>query len=144
MVNLGLNCGVDASVKVGFRLPYYTQWGENLLVCGSQPALGSWDVKKGLLLTPLHDGDELFWRGSFTVPIGFESEYNYYVVDDKKNVLRWETGNRRQLVVPDVIKGGQILEFHDLWQVWLLNILHALSLLLHSCFSWPVTLESIH
>ncbi|CAM8985551.1 unnamed protein product [Rhodiola kirilowii] len=118
MVNLGLSCGVDAvnSVKVGFRLPYYTQWGENLLVCGSQPVLGSWDVKKGLLLSLVHEGNELIWRGSVSVPNGFECEYNYYVVDDKKNVLRWETGKRRQLLVSDGIKGGETMEFHDLWQ----------------------------
>uniref|UniRef100_A0A7N0UGE4 4-alpha-glucanotransferase n=1 Tax=Kalanchoe fedtschenkoi TaxID=63787 RepID=A0A7N0UGE4_KALFE len=118
MVNLGLTGGADAvkSVKVGFRLPYYTHWGENLLVCGSEPVLGSWDVKKGLLLSPVHEGDELFWRGYVSVPNGFQCEYNYYVVDDKKNLLRWETGKRRQLLVADGIKGGETVEFHDLWQ----------------------------
>ncbi|KAG6737020.1 hypothetical protein POTOM_060020 [Populus tomentosa] len=92
MANLGLFSGTKTakSVNVSFRLPYYTQWGQSLLVCGSEPVLGSWDVKKGLLLSPVHQGEELIWSGSISVPSEFSGEYSYYVVDDKKSVLRWE------------------------------------------------------
>lgn len=107
------------SVNVSFRLPYFTHWGQNLLVCGSEPVLGSWNVKKGLLLKPVHQGDELIWSGSVAVPSGFGCEYSYYVVDDDKNVLRWEMGKRRKLLLPEGIQDGEVVEFHDLWQVLL-------------------------
>lgn len=118
MSNLGLFPGSKPSnsVIVSFRIPYYTHWGQHILVCGSERVLGSWDVKKGLLLKPSHQGDELIWSGSLPVPAGFTSEYSYYVVDDKKNMLRWEAGNKRKLSLPDSAQNGQLVELHDLWQ----------------------------
>ncbi|KAL7588975.1 hypothetical protein Lser_V15G38764 [Lactuca serriola] len=118
MVNLGLFSEIKplASVNVRFRIPYYTQWGQSLVVCGSEPVLGSGNVKKGLLLTPFHEGDALIWGGSLSVPAGFQSEYNYYVVDDERNVLRWEAGNKRKLLLPDGVENGKAVELHDLWQ----------------------------
>ncbi|XP_062166587.1 4-alpha-glucanotransferase DPE2 isoform X2 [Alnus glutinosa] len=118
MLNLGLFSGNKSmkSVNVSFRLPYFTHWGQSLLVCGSEPVLGSWNVKKGLLLSPVHQGDELIWSGSVAVPSGFGCEYSYYVVDDDKNVLRWELGKRRKLLLPEGIQDGEVVELHDLWQ----------------------------
>lgn len=118
MTYLGLFSGAKPvkSVNVRFRLPYYTQWGQNLLVCGSEPVLGAWNVKKGLLLSPVHQGNELIWSGTISVPTGFESEYNYYVVDGEKNVLRWEMGKKRKLLLPEGIQDGVLVELHDLWQ----------------------------
>lgn len=118
MPNVGLFPGSKPSnsVIVSFRVPYYTHWGQNILVCGSESVLGSWDVKKGLLLKPSHEGDELIWSGSLPVPAGFTCEYSYYVVDDKKNVLRWEAGKKRKLSLPNSAQNGQLVELHDLWQ----------------------------
>ncbi|KAK3030340.1 hypothetical protein RJ639_038973 [Escallonia herrerae] len=118
MVNLGLFTESTSakSANVTFRIPYFTQWGQSVLLCGSKRVLGSWNVKKGLLLSPFHLGDELIWAGSITVPTGVECEYNYYVVDDQRNVLRWEVGNKRKLLLPDGVQGGEVVEFHDLWQ----------------------------
>ena len=119
MVNTGLFCGNKSvkSVKISFRLQYYTQWGQNLLVCGSVPLLGSWTVKKGLLLKPIHQGGELIWCGSITVPCGFQCQYSYYVVDENKNVLRNEMGKKRELLLLEGIQSGQEVELRDLWQV---------------------------
>lgn len=122
MVNLRLFCGNKSlkSVRLSFRIPYYTHWGQHVLVCGSEALLGSWNVKKGLLLRPSHQGDELIWYGSIPVSPGFKSEYSYYVVDDEKNVLRWEVGKKRKLLLPDGLEDGLLVELRDLWQVWLL------------------------
>lgn len=119
MANFGLFSGTKPieSVTVSFRLPYYTQWGQSLLVCGSEPLLGSWNVKKGLLLSPVHEGDELIWYGTIAVPNGFQCEYSYYVVDDEKNILRWEMGKKRKLLLPGGIPHGERVELRDLWQV---------------------------
>lgn len=119
MANLGLFSGskTSNSVILSFKIPYYTHWGEHLLVCGSEPVLGAWNVKKGLLLKPSHQGDELIWSGSLPIPAGFNCEYSYYVVDDDKNVLRWEAGKKRKLSLPNAAQNGQLVELHDLWQV---------------------------
>ncbi|CAL1385793.1 unnamed protein product [Linum trigynum] len=103
-------------MRVSFRIPYFTNWGQSLVVCGSDPVLGSWNVKRGLLLKPVHQDDELIWSGSISVPAEFSCEYSYYVVDDERNVLRWEMGNKRALFSPQGINGGDILELRDLWQ----------------------------
>ncbi|KAL9331428.1 hypothetical protein ACSQ67_001038 [Phaseolus vulgaris] len=118
MVNPGLFSGNKSvnSVKVSFRIPYFTQWGQSLLVCGSVPVLGAWNVKRGVLLSVIHQGSELIWGGSTTVPRGFQCQYSYYVVDDKKNVLRWETGKKRELIIPEGVQSGQEIVFRDLWQ----------------------------
>ncbi|KAH9675167.1 4-alpha-glucanotransferase DPE2 [Citrus sinensis] len=125
MANMGLFSGTKSSkpltlsvksLTVKFRIPYYTHWGQSLLVCGSEPVLGSWDVKKGFLLSPVHQDDELIWSGSIAVPIGFSCEYSYYVVDDRKNLLRWEMGKKRKLLLHETIKDGEVVELHDLWQ----------------------------
>ena len=119
MSNLSLLIGgkPSNSVIISFRIPYFTHWGQQILVCGSERVLGSWDVKKGLLLRPAHHGDDLIWSGSLSVPAGFTCEYSYYVVDDKKNVIRWEAGKKRKMSLPDSAQHGQLLELHDLWQV---------------------------
>uniref|UniRef100_A0A2P2MKW7 4-alpha-glucanotransferase n=1 Tax=Rhizophora mucronata TaxID=61149 RepID=A0A2P2MKW7_RHIMU len=118
MSNLGLFSGTKSmkSVKVSFRIPYYTQWGQSLLVCGSEPVVGSWNVKKGLLLRPVHLGEELIWCGTVAVPSEFSCEYNYYVIDENKSVQRWEMGKKRKLLLPEGISGGETVELHDLWQ----------------------------
>ncbi|XP_042517654.1 4-alpha-glucanotransferase DPE2-like [Macadamia integrifolia] len=118
MVNQGVLSGKKSfkTVNLSFILPYYTQWGQSLLVCGSEPVLGSWNVKKGLLLIPFHEGGELIWSGRIGVPSGFGCEYSYYLVDDDRNVLRWEAGKKRQLQLPEGIEDGEVVELRDLWQ----------------------------
>ena len=121
MVNLNLGLLTQTmnlkTVTVSFRLPYYTKWGQHLLVCGSEPILGAWNVKKGLLLSPYNQDGELIWSGGIPVPADFRCEYNYYVVDDERNVLRWEVGNKRKLLLPEGVQSGHLVELHDLWQV---------------------------
>jgi len=104
-------------VTLLFKLPYYTQWGQSLLIAGSEPALGSWNVKQGLSLSPVHQDNELIWCGKVSVAAAFTCEYKYYVVDDNKNVLRWEAGENRKLVLPDGVQEGDIIEIRDWWQV---------------------------
>lgn len=118
MVSSGVILGTKSmkSVTLSFSIPYYTQWGQSLLVCGSEPFLGSWDTKKGLRLNPNHRGDELIWNGSLGVPPGFGCEYRYYVVDDERNILRSEAGRKRKLLTPDGLQDKEVVEFHDLWQ----------------------------
>ena len=41
---------VIPKTTVGFRIKYWTEWGQNLVVCGNDPRLGSWDVRKGVFM----------------------------------------------------------------------------------------------
>jgi len=104
-------------VTLSFRLPYLTQWGQNLMVCGSDPALGAWKTKQGLRMTPrLQAADVLFWHATLTVPHDFSCNYSYYVVDDQKNVLRLESGKRHAFVLPHGLPDAASVEIYDLWQ----------------------------
>ncbi|KAG1371187.1 4-alpha-glucanotransferase DPE2 [Cocos nucifera] len=118
MVNLGSYSGRKSlsTVTLLFKLPYYTQWGQSLLISGSEAVLGSWNVKKGLVLSPFHQGNELIWCGKIFVPIAFTCEYSYYLVDDDRNILRWEGGKKRNLILPEGLLEGEVVEIHDLWQ----------------------------
>lgn len=118
MANSGPTSGKKSlnTVTLVFRLPYYTQWGQSLLIAGSEPPLGSWNVKQGLSLSPVHQDNELIWCGKVSVSAGFNCEYKYYVVDDNKNVLRWETGEKRKLVLPEGAQDGDLIEIRDWWQ----------------------------
>lgn len=98
---------------------------------GSEPGglwfgicVGFMECEEGSSVEPQHQGDELIWHGSTAVPAGFECEYSYYVVDDDRNVLRWEAGKKRKLVLPDGLRDGEVVELHDLWQVLLLLYSH--------------------
>jgi hypothetical protein len=119
MVNPGSISGKKSlnTVTLLFKLPYYTQWGQSLLIAGSEPALGSWNVKQGLALSPVHQDNKLFWCGRVSVADDFTPEYCYYVVDDNKNVLRSESGEKRKLVLPEGIQEGDVVEIGDWWQV---------------------------
>ncbi|KAF6173103.1 hypothetical protein GIB67_004206 [Kingdonia uniflora] len=107
MVNLGLVSDKNklSTASLSFRLPYFTNWGERILVCGSEPVVGSWNVKQDVLLSPSHEEDELIWSGAVTVSTGFKCEYSYYLVDDNKNVLRWGSWEEKhRVVVPEGIR----------------------------------------
>jgi len=36
------------SMAVQFRVRYWTEWGQNLVICGADPRLGGWDPRKGV------------------------------------------------------------------------------------------------
>ncbi|KAJ8449740.1 hypothetical protein Cgig2_001396 [Carnegiea gigantea] len=76
---------------------------------------------RGLLVSPQHEGNELVWRGSIAIVSGFECEYSYYLVDDEKNVLRWDMGKKRKLLLPESVPHGEAMELHDLWQVYVIG-----------------------
>ncbi|PIA53200.1 hypothetical protein AQUCO_00900054v1 [Aquilegia coerulea] len=118
MVNLKLTSEKKSMkmLNLSFRIPYFTQWGQSLLVSGSEPLLGSWNVMQGLALSPFFEGEQLIWSGKVSVPSGFKCEYSYYLVDDNRNVLRWEAGMKRKVLLPDTIQDGEVVEVHDLWQ----------------------------
>ncbi|CAK9278762.1 unnamed protein product [Sphagnum jensenii] len=100
-----------------FKLPLYTQWGQNLLLVGSDPLLGSWDLARAKHMLPRHEGDaQLIWEVGVSVPANFHSQYSYCMVDEHMNVLKWEAGARRSLELPEGLENGAVVEVHDQWQ----------------------------
>ena len=53
-------------INLRFRIAYYTQWGQNLMICGSDAQLGSNNIKQGVWMTPHHEGDLLIWQVGYT------------------------------------------------------------------------------
>ncbi|GAQ80801.1 4-alpha-glucanotransferase [Klebsormidium nitens] len=93
-----------------------TVWGQNLMVVGSDPIFGSWNIKQGIWMTPHHEGDVLVWQAFVSVPEAFEFEYRYCLVDEKLNVLKWEALEKRKLAIPEGLADGAVVDILDNWQ----------------------------
>lgn len=103
-------------VNLRFKLPYYTAWGQNLMICGSDLLFGSGNIKQGVWLTPHHEGEQLVWQANVSVPENFQLEYKYVLVDEKLNVLKWEAGESRKLQLPEGLPDGAVIDVLDSWQ----------------------------
>lgn len=75
-----------------------TQWGDTLLVVGSDPALGAWDPGKGV---PMGTSDDMFpnWTARAALPAGAHVEYKF-VVRHADGSIAWEPGANRTVDVP--------------------------------------------
>ncbi|KAI5074640.1 hypothetical protein GOP47_0010601 [Adiantum capillus-veneris] len=81
-----------------FCLPYYTHWGQNLVLLSSDPALGSIDPSSARSMSPHHRGEVLFWIASM-------------------QVLRREPGAPRRLQLPAIqLDDNACIDIYDLWQ----------------------------
>jgi 4-alpha-glucanotransferase len=104
-------------VNLRFKLPFMTVWGQNLMIVGSDPIFGSWNIKQGIWMTPHHEGDVLVWQAFVSVPEAFDFEYRYCLVDEKLNVLKWEAPEKRKLAIPEGLSDGAVVDILDNWQV---------------------------
>eukprot|EP00951_Prasinocladus_malaysianus_P031304 scaffold299221_cov43-Prasinocladus_malaysianus.AAC.1 len=50
---------VAKHVCLHFRIPFWTVWGQSLVVCGDGKVLGNWDPLQGLRMSCQHIGNEL-------------------------------------------------------------------------------------
>ncbi|MBD2713973.1 4-alpha-glucanotransferase [Microvirga sp. STR05] len=80
-----------------FSLPYRTAWGQRLVVCGSEPSLGQWNLDHAL---PLQYNPELGrWSHEISLPddaVG-TVEYKYILLDDQDGGKHWEWGPNRSV-----------------------------------------------
>lgn len=98
-------------MKIYFRLPYYTRWGENILVTGNIPELGNNNLDKAL---PLNFKDHELWTGEIeiNIPAGSEIYYNYLLLDRESGVRTIEWGNQRKIKLS---KGIEHFFCYDNW-----------------------------
>ena len=105
--------------------------GQAVAVCGSHPAIGSWNATRYQLMTPIGQSEWMLTVNAmgWLLPV----EYKYVVIDTQTHdLVRWEEGDNRQIVPvgqPDsqnpeiadgqvlVLYGGSLRLSEDLWRV---------------------------
>eukprot|EP00850_Spirogloea_muscicola_P013966 SM000097S24819 [mRNA] locus=s97:544160:552835:+ [translate_table: standard] len=105
-----------ARVNLRFKLPYYTKWGQNLMISGSDPLFGAYTLKRSVWMTPQHDGDDLVWQALVSVPATLHLEYRYCLVSEGPAVIKWEAGSPRRLALPAGLPDGSTVDILDTWQ----------------------------
>jgi 4-alpha-glucanotransferase len=85
-------------MKIHFKIPYYTYWGQRILVSGNIPELGNGNLKKALALNYQSPED---WSAEFelnsTEAVGFN--YKYILLNEQTGHITEEWGDDRQLLV---------------------------------------------
>ena len=103
----------DASTTLRFIIPYWTRWGQNVVVMVTP---GS-EASRRHALTCSHQDDELLWEGEVQVPCAAqELEYSYAITDEAAEVEAEEV-SQRSLALPEGLTDGSIIELRDSWQV---------------------------
>jgi 4-alpha-glucanotransferase len=101
-------------MTVHFSLPYRTTYGQRLVLCGSLPALGHWQLAQAL---PLHyDEATTHWSAEVEVPADAAiAPISYkYVLLFEGGAAVWEWGDNRTLALPAT--GYEHVEVRDYWR----------------------------
>lgn len=79
-----------------FSLPFRTAWGQRLVVCGSEPSLGQWNLDHALQLQ--YNPELGRWSQEISLPDDAAGtvEYKYILLDDQDGGKHWEWGPNRQ------------------------------------------------
>lgn len=95
---------------IKFNIEYNTQWGENLFITGSSPALGNYDIKNALPLECTAPGK---WEGKIRCNLTKERviSYRYFVKGDSG--IYYEAGKGRSIILNSSTKE---IETFDQWQ----------------------------
>lgn len=99
-------------MKVSFKVNYFTQWGQNLYICGSSEELGKNNTTEAFPLQHTSDGN---WEGE----VKFDSktrqiEYKYLIKNGSEDNILWEWGSPRLLDF-SLIKSDEIV-LEDAWR----------------------------
>jgi 4-alpha-glucanotransferase len=80
-------------MNLHFHIHFYTQYGQQLLVCGNLPELGAWDPAQALSLHYMGDGR---WEVPLDLAENTKGELAYkYVIDHGHGAYEWEPGDNR-------------------------------------------------
>ncbi|WBA40973.1 4-alpha-glucanotransferase [Hymenobacter canadensis] len=80
-----------------FSLPFRTAWGQRLVVCGSEPSLGQWNLDHALHLQ--YNPELGRWSQEISLPDDAAGtvDYKYILLDDQDGGKHWEWGPNRQV-----------------------------------------------
>jgi alpha-amylase len=102
-----------STVTVVFNEAADTNFGTNIFVVGSIPALASWDTSNALPLTWLNgQGTRGNWRATLTLPANTAVEYKY-IKKDGGGAVTWESGANRTFTTA---AGGTTQTRNDSWK----------------------------
>ena len=100
-------------MKISFNINYYTEWGQNLFVCGSLAILGHWNESKAL---PMRFQSEGNWTADCDVNPDKDSEihYKFFLKDERNGLIFWEWGRNRTLKLSDIQRDA--VSLFDFWK----------------------------
>uniref|UniRef100_A0A7S3QVA9 4-alpha-glucanotransferase n=2 Tax=Dunaliella tertiolecta TaxID=3047 RepID=A0A7S3QVA9_DUNTE len=105
-------------INLHLRVPFFTSWGQNLVVCGAGAMMGNWDPKRGHPMHCHHEKDVLVWEALLSLPWQAQFSYKYVVVedgdDDGKKMEKWEL-DEHVISLPSTLKNGDVVEVLDTW-----------------------------
>lgn len=106
-----------------FQIAYHTQWGQQLKVVGSHPALGEWEIDQAPNMQYDADGA---WSLEIDIPADSTFDFSYkYCLIHTDGAVEWEWGKNRSFQ----LKANQTDEVHirDFWRAKSLmeNALHS-------------------
>lgn len=96
-------------VKVRFWLNYRVDYGQNIVLVGGHPDIGSWILADGVPLS-WSDGD--MWNATVDLPAGSVIEYKYVVVGYGGHAVAWQQGNNSVLALR---QSDDVVEVYDNW-----------------------------
>lgn len=85
-------------MKLVFKIEYYTEFGQNLFVCGNLSELGAWDKTSAPVMNYVGDGKwelEIYLDGISEDLL----EYKYFIKDDKNSLIIDEWGQNRKFQI---------------------------------------------
>jgi 4-alpha-glucanotransferase len=101
-------------LKINFSLPFRTMYGQNLLIVGSSPGLGQWDVARGVRMS-YHAGGfwhaDIQWSGEEREPFA----YRYAIEDQSGGTIHYEGGRNRRFAPPGC-RGLEAIAQRDFWR----------------------------
>jgi 4-alpha-glucanotransferase len=97
-----------------FTLPFRTTWGQRLVVCGSTPALGAWNLDHALSLH--YQPAAGIWSQEISLPDEQPGtvQYKYVLLDERTGSQDWEWGPNRAVAYDGRQFSRVVLE--DYWR----------------------------
>ena len=104
-----------ACMILRFSLPYRTTYGQRLVVCGSLPALGRWNLAQALPLA--YDEATARWSGEAEIAPAQLADLAYkYVLLMEGGGVVWEWGDNRTLPPPPPGPAPAAVVLRDFWR----------------------------
>jgi alpha-amylase len=108
-----LDATAPGSATVVFNATADTNFGQNVFVAGSIPALGSWAPASAPGLTwQSGSGTRGTWRATLSLPASTSVEYKY-IKKDGAGTVTWESGGNRTLTTG---AAGTTITVNDTWK----------------------------